>query len=45
MSLVDVEKQGHIRIAARGTRFAQLEVKRGIFACGGATIRLPREIG
>ncbi|TNE74230.1 MAG: crotonase/enoyl-CoA hydratase family protein [Gammaproteobacteria bacterium] len=34
-----------IRIAAKGTRFAQLEVKRGIFACGGATIRLPREIG
>ncbi|MDV2080809.1 crotonase/enoyl-CoA hydratase family protein [Marinobacter xestospongiae] len=34
-----------IRVAARGTRFAQLEVKRGIFACGGATIRLPREIG
>ena len=34
-----------IRVAARDTRFAQLEVKRGIFACGGATIRLPREIG
>lgn len=34
-----------IRIAAKGTRFAQLEVKRGIFACGGATIRLQREIG
>ncbi len=34
-----------IRVAAKGTRFAQLEVKRGIFACGGATIRLPREIG
>lgn len=34
-----------IRVAARGTRFAQLEVKRGIFPCGGATIRLQREIG
>ena len=34
-----------IRVAAKGTRFAQLEVKRGIFACGGATIRLQREIG
>ncbi|PAV25265.1 enoyl-CoA hydratase [Tamilnaduibacter salinus] len=34
-----------VRVAAEGTRFAQLEVKRGIFACGGATIRLPREIG
>jgi len=34
-----------VRVAAKGTRFAQLEVKRGIFACGGATIRLQREIG
>ncbi|MCC4270259.1 crotonase/enoyl-CoA hydratase family protein [Marinobacter nauticus] len=34
-----------IRVAVKGTRFAQLEVKRGIFACGGATIRLQREIG
>lgn len=34
-----------IRVAAKGTRFGQLEVKRGIFACGGATIRLQREIG
>lgn len=34
-----------IRVAAKGTCFAQLEVKRGIFACGGATIRLQREIG
>lgn len=34
-----------IRVAAKSTRFAQLEVKRGIYACGGATIRLQREIG
>ncbi|WP_323751353.1 crotonase/enoyl-CoA hydratase family protein [Marinobacter sp.] len=34
-----------IRVVAKGTRFAQLEVKRGIFPCGGATIRLQREIG
>ena len=34
-----------VRVAAKGTRFAQLEVKRGIFACGGATIRLQEEIG
>jgi enoyl-CoA hydratase/carnithine racemase len=34
-----------IRIAARDTRFAQLEVKRGIFPFGGATVRLVREIG
>ena len=34
-----------IRVAARDSRYAQLEVKRGIFACGGATIRLQEEIG
>ena len=34
-----------IRLAAPGTRFAQLEVKRGIFPCGGGTVRLPQEIG
>jgi hypothetical protein len=34
-----------IRVAATGTRFAQLEVLRGIYPFGGATIRLPREIG
>jgi enoyl-CoA hydratase/carnithine racemase len=34
-----------IRIAATGTRFAQLEVLRGIYPFGGATIRLPREAG
>jgi len=34
-----------IRVAAKNTRFAQLEVQRGLYACGGATIRLQREIG
>lgn len=34
-----------IRVAAGDTRFAMLEVKRGLFPCGGATLRLPREIG
>lgn len=34
-----------IRLAAPGTRFAQLEVKRGIYPCGGGTVRLPQEIG
>jgi enoyl-CoA hydratase len=34
-----------IRIAASDTRFAQLEVLRGIFPFGGATIRLPRQTG
>ncbi|GAA3936913.1 crotonase/enoyl-CoA hydratase family protein [Litoribacillus peritrichatus] len=34
-----------IRIATANTRFSQLEVKRGIYACRGGTIRLPKEIG
>jgi enoyl-CoA hydratase/carnithine racemase len=34
-----------IRIAASDARFAQLEIRRGIYAFGGATIRLPLEAG
>lgn len=34
-----------IRIASKSARFAQLEVQRGIYACGGGTVRLPEEIG
>jgi enoyl-CoA hydratase/carnithine racemase len=34
-----------IRIAAADTRFAQIEVKRGIFPVGGATIRFAQEAG
>jgi len=34
-----------IRIAASDARFAQIEIKRGLFPFGGATIRLPREVG
>ena len=34
-----------VRVAAKNTRFAQLEVQRGLYACGGATIRLQRELG
>ena len=34
-----------IRVAAENTRFAQIEVKRGIFPIGGATVRLVQEIG
>ena len=34
-----------LRVAATDTRFAMLEVRRGFYACGGATLRLPREIG
>jgi enoyl-CoA hydratase len=34
-----------IRVASRDVRFAQLEIQRGIYPFGGATIRLPRESG
>jgi enoyl-CoA hydratase len=34
-----------IRIAASDARFAQMEVRRGIYPFGGATVRLPREAG
>jgi enoyl-CoA hydratase/carnithine racemase len=34
-----------VRVASRDTRFAQLEIQRGIYPFGGATIRLPREAG
>lgn len=34
-----------IRVAANDTRFSQLEIKRGIYPVGGATVRLPQEVG
>lgn len=34
-----------IRIAARGVRFGQIEVARGLYPLGGATFRLVREAG
>ncbi len=34
-----------IRVAASSTRFAQIEIKRGIYPVGGATIRFVREAG
>jgi enoyl-CoA hydratase/carnithine racemase len=34
-----------IRVAAKDTRFGQIEIKRGIYPVGGATIRLFQEVG
>ncbi len=34
-----------IRLAAPGTKFAQIEIKRGIFPFGGGTFRLPQVAG
>ena len=42
---VEILLNCEIRVAARDTQFQMLEVQRGIYPCGGATIRLPREVG
>ncbi len=34
-----------VRVAAEDTLFAMLEVKRGLYPCGGATLRLPQQMG
>jgi enoyl-CoA hydratase/carnithine racemase len=34
-----------IRLAATTARFAQIEIKRGIYPVGGATLRFQREVG
>jgi enoyl-CoA hydratase/carnithine racemase len=34
-----------VRVAAKSARFGQIEIKRGIYPVGGATVRLPREVG
>jgi enoyl-CoA hydratase/carnithine racemase len=34
-----------VRVAARGVRFGQIEIKRGIYPVGGGTTRLPGEVG
>jgi enoyl-CoA hydratase len=34
-----------IRVAAANSRFAQMEINRGIYPFGGATVRMPREAG
>jgi enoyl-CoA hydratase len=34
-----------VRVAADDTQFAMLEVKRGLYPCGGATLRLPQQMG
>ena len=34
-----------VRIASTTAKFAQIEIKRGIYPVGGATIRFPREVG
>jgi len=42
---IELMLAGDIRIAADTTRFGQIEVTRGIYPVGGATIRLIQEMG
>jgi enoyl-CoA hydratase len=42
---VEIMLNCEVRIAASDTKFAMLEVKRGIYPCGGATMRLPEQAG
>lgn len=42
---VEILLNTEIRVAASDTQFQMLEVLRGLYPCGGATYRLPREIG
>jgi enoyl-CoA hydratase/carnithine racemase len=42
---VEILLNTEIRVAARDTQFQMLEVQRGLYPCGGATLRLHQEIG
>jgi enoyl-CoA hydratase len=42
---VELMLNTEIRVAASDTQFQMLEVQRGIYPCGGATLRLPEAVG
>ena len=42
---VEILLNTEIRIASSDTQFQMLEVQRGVYPCGGATMRLPEQIG
>ncbi|HEX9775867.1 MAG TPA: crotonase/enoyl-CoA hydratase family protein [Actinomycetota bacterium] len=42
---IELMLASQVAIAAEGTKFAQLEVARGVFPLGGATFRLPARLG
>jgi enoyl-CoA hydratase len=42
---IELALAGDIRICSDNARFGQIEVKRGIYACGGATVRMVQEFG
>ena len=42
---IELALAADIRLAAHDARFGQIEVKRGIFPFGGATLRMPEQLG
>lgn len=42
---IEISLAADIVVAARNTKFGQIEVKRGIFPFGGATLRMPERLG
>lgn len=42
---IEIALATDIRVAADDTKFSQMEVSKGIYPFGGATIRFPREVG
>ena len=42
---IELALAADIRVAATDTRFGQIEIKRGIFPFGGATLRMPQQLG
>lgn len=42
---IELALAADVRVCAEGVRFGQIEVKRGIFAFGGATLRMVQEFG
>ena len=42
---VEILLNTEVRVAATDSKFQMLEVQRGLYPCGGATLRLPQQIG
>ena len=42
---IELALAADIRVAASDTRFGQIEIRRGIFPFGGATLRMPTQLG
>lgn len=42
---IEIALATDVRVASADTKFSQMEVSRGIYPFGGATIRFPREVG